>query len=450
LPGALPSLASAQPPPLHVWAALRCGAEGCGGASQLVRACAWEHFGDTRLAGLAASLQLRFHKPASLSGRAVAALPPPAPPSAVLAAGAPADGAPAPQRPLIVGIDLSRPTQTDRVLAACKLAVLAFGPKGEEGALQMLVQLRPHCAAPPLFALWRQHTLEVLVRGAVLRGEQRRASEFLALQKKEVAAQHGASDVTWAAELELLIQQGENFQAICKAADLEKTRPLGKAGGLACPRATIKLAMAKAHALGGDPLNAMPHALTAIALAEQASLQSVYASAALQLAEVQLELDPPRALALLHKVRPQVMRNGSTYQAAQLQALTAHCRLAQLPDFNATTPPQLQPLRTHILPAIRDALNGFVKLRCHNEAAQLLYLRARIWNSLTDVEADALDQRDRDAELFCRAEEEAKRAAMRPSGAVFEYAEPGVLEAHLQRLKELDAEAATLYASAST
>ncbi|KOO28241.1 hypothetical protein Ctob_004412 [Chrysochromulina tobinii] len=308
---------------------------------------------------------------------------------------------------------------TDRVLAACKLAVLAFGPKGEEGALQMLVQLRPHCAAPPLFALWRQHTLEVLVRGAVLRGEQRRASEFLALQKKEVAAQHGASDVTWAAELELLIQQGENFQAICKAADLEKTRPLGKAGGLACPRATIKLAMAKAHALGGDPLNAMPHALTAIALAEQASLQSV-------------------------------MRNGSTYQAAQLQALTAHCRLAQLPDFNATTPPQLQPLRTHILPAIRDALNGFVKLRCHNEVAQLLYLRARIWNSLTDVEADALDQRDRDAELFCRAEEEAKRAAMRPSGAVFEYAEPGVLEAHLQRLKELDAEAATLYASAST
>ena len=144
------------------------------------------------------------------------------------------------------------------------------------------------------------------------------------------------------------------------------------------------------------------------------------------------------------------MRNGSTYQAAQLQALTAHCRLAQLPDSNVTTPPQLQPLRTHILPAIRDALNGFVKLRCHNEASQLLYLRARIWNSLTDVEADALDQRDRDAELFCRAEEEAKRAAMRPSGAVFEYAEPGVLEAHLQRLKELDAEAVALYASASS
>lgn len=120
LPGALPSMPAAQPPPLHVWNALRCGAEAtgawagsnlllrppswarrrakrrarcperggareeesalttadrhgwsfidgasvpapllAGGSVQLVRACAWEHFGDAKLASLAASLQLR-------------------------------------------------------------------------------------------------------------------------------------------------------------------------------------------------------------------------------------------------------------------------------------------------------------------------------------------------------------------------------------------------------
>ena len=63
LPGALPTMPAAQPSPLHTWEALRCGAEGCGGSVPLVRSCAWEVFGDARLAALSASLQLKFHRP---------------------------------------------------------------------------------------------------------------------------------------------------------------------------------------------------------------------------------------------------------------------------------------------------------------------------------------------------------------------------------------------------
>ena len=74
LPGPLPSMPAAQPPPLHSWESLRCGAEGCGGAVQLVRASAWERFGESRLASLYAGLQLKFH---TCADRRAAALPPP-------------------------------------------------------------------------------------------------------------------------------------------------------------------------------------------------------------------------------------------------------------------------------------------------------------------------------------------------------------------------------------
>ena len=52
------------------------------------------------------------------------------------------------------------------------------------------------------------------------------------------------------------------------------------------------------------------------------------------------------------------------------QLLNAKCRLAVLPSYLAAAP-QLQQLRAHVLPALHDALNGFAKLRCHAEAAEV-------------------------------------------------------------------------------
>ena len=304
-----------------------------------------------RLASLAASLQLKFHRPAALGSPAASAAPPPPPPPP---GGGAEGGAGTGQRPLSMGTDHSRPTQTDRVLAACKLALLAFPQQGEAAALQTLLQLRPKCVAPPLRSLWLQHTIEVLVRGAVLRGEQRRATELLEQQRsvrpllhplstadddpmasdespsgsvrtarhrataerspgslspllhsrarppqpsppctgslrpllappktalstslhtapsaQVLAATQGPSDVVWPHELELLLQKGEHMEALLRAAECDRTSPSGKGAGLASPRAMLLLAKAKAHALGGSPLNALPHALSALALAEQ-------------------------------------------------------------------------------------------------------------------------------------------------------------------------------------
>ena len=202
----------------------------------------------------------------------------------------------------------------------------------------------------------------------------------------------------------------------------------------------LLLMQARAHSLGGEPLSAMPHALSAMALAEKAGLLGLHAAAALELAAVQLNIDASRALGLLQKVRAQVMRNGSAYEVARLQLLSAQCRLAMLPNYNEHKPLQLPQLQPHILPALNDALAGFGKLRCHADVAALLYIRARIWHSVGSTEL-----RDRDARHFARAEREASQSAGRPTGMALEFAEPGALEAHMGHLKTHDAEAASMF-----
>ena len=193
---------------------------------------------------------------------------------------------------------------------------------------------------------------------------------------------------------------------------------------------------------------------------------------------------------LLNKVRAQIMRNGSGYEVARLQLLSAQCRLAMLPAYTEARPLQLQMLQPHILPALNDALSGFGKLRacwgeantrgrrpraalhprtprarvrvsdvtrhllspslsvcagCYDEMAALLYVRARIWNSVGSIEL-----RERDAHSFARAEQEALKAASRPTGRVLDFAEPGALEAHMEQLQALDAEAQQLYGGAAS
>ena len=59
----------------------------------------------------------------------------------------------------------------------------------------------------------------------------------------------------------------------------------------------LRLMMARAHAAGGEPLSAMPHALSAMALAEKASLLGLHARAALELVAVQLNVDAQCVLA---------------------------------------------------------------------------------------------------------------------------------------------------------
>ena len=223
---------------------------------------------------------------------------------------------------------------------------------------------------------------------------------------------------------------------------MTKQPSTGRGAGSSSPAVTCLLMKAKVHAMGGSPLSALPHALSAIALCESHTLHTLHAAASLQLVSVELEIEPSRALTQLQRVRAHVLQNGSAYDISQLQLLSAKCRLAALPPFTADKPPQHQQLRTHVLPALQDALQGFANLRCHAEVAQVLYLRSRVWHSV-----GRLEERDRDARLFIRAQHEATQSAARLSGRLVESAAVGALEQHMVQLSSLDAAAAALYAT---
>ena len=49
------------------------------------------------------------------------------------------------------------PTQHDRLLAACKLALSAYRTGGEAAAVARLVSLRRHCGFGEAESVWRQH-----------------------------------------------------------------------------------------------------------------------------------------------------------------------------------------------------------------------------------------------------------------------------------------------------
>ena len=65
--------------------------------------------------------------------------------------------------------------------------------------------------------------------------------------------------------------------------------------------------------------------------------------------------------------------------------------------------------------------------------ASLLYIRARIWHSV-----DSIELRDRDAQAFARAEQEAMLAASRAVGRMLDCARVGALEGHMVELKSFD------------
>ena len=79
--------------------------------------------------------------------------------------------------------------------------------QGEPAALTSLLALRHVCESTPLRAIWLEHTADVLLRGALVRGETRRAAELLAQQKALLTAVDGPSDATWEHELQLLLLQ---------------------------------------------------------------------------------------------------------------------------------------------------------------------------------------------------------------------------------------------------
>ena len=128
---------------------------------------------------------------------------------------------------------------------------------------------------------------------------------------------------------------------------------------------------------------------------------------------------------------------------ARLQFVTAKCHMALLPRYGSTgaPAPTLQTFQRDILPALSDALGGYLKLRCFAEAGEVLYHRARIYHSL-----DMISARDADSEAFVNAESDGTRAAaMYMDSDLAEFFDAGTLEKHIAKLEEAERECAERY-----
>ncbi|EOD26275.1 hypothetical protein EMIHUDRAFT_457347, partial [Emiliania huxleyi CCMP1516] len=90
----------------------------------------------------------------------------------------------------------------------------AYRTGGEAAAVARLVSLRRHCGFGEAESVWRQHALDVLLRGSLLRGEHARASALLGEYRRHLAESDGPTDAAWGAELELLLQEGRLLEAI--------------------------------------------------------------------------------------------------------------------------------------------------------------------------------------------------------------------------------------------
>ena len=117
--------------------------------------------------------------------------------------------------------------------------------------------------------------------------------------------------------------------------------------------------------------------------------------------------------------------------------------MALLPRYGSTgaPAPTLQTFQRDILPALSDALGGYLKLRCFAEAGEVLYHRARIYHSL-----DMISARDADSEAFVNAESDGTRAAaMYMDSDLAEFFDAGTLEKHIAKLEEAERECAERY-----
>lgn len=112
----------------------------------------------------------------------------------------------------LVGAEIDLPRLDRPMIAALSVPIQAV-------ALRRLLPLRSLCTFGTARSTWLTHTADILLRGALLRGERCAAAQLLQEYTSLLAATDGPSDAAWAAELELLIQDGAPTSTHCRSSE---------------------------------------------------------------------------------------------------------------------------------------------------------------------------------------------------------------------------------------
>jgi anaphase-promoting complex subunit 5 len=278
----------------------------------------------------------------------------------------------------------------DVALAYARLAAHASSRQGPLAGAAVLATARARfplaCSAP---ASLRGAAVALAHAAALARGELRLAADLdaelaaLAPPLRSLDADvHAAAAAAAGASA---LARGD-LPAAAAAGDA--VAAAGAAAGLAPARVRGMLLHAAAATAGGAPLEALPHALAAAALASRLRLEGMHAEAVVALAEVRVaEGSAHNALAAaaeLADILPAVLAGGSL-------ALQGRCQLALASAFLATrTTEELRADPRAVLAPLRRAGAAFAAAHDAARAGEAAHLRALTAHAAGDIaERDA-------------------------------------------------------------
>jgi anaphase-promoting complex subunit 5 len=278
----------------------------------------------------------------------------------------------------------------DVCLAYARLAAHAASREGPLAAAAVLAAARARfplaASAPPAL---RGAAVALAHAAALARGELRLAADLdaeLAALAPPLRSLDADVHATAAAAAGATALARGDLPAAAAAGDA--VAAAAAAAGLAPARVRGMLLHAAACTAGGAPLEALPHALAAAALAARLRLDGLHAEAVVALAEVRVaegsDHNALAAAAELADILPAVLAGGSLALQGRCQVALARATLA------TRTPNELRADPQAVLAPLRRAAAAFFAAHDAPRAAQAAHLRALAAHAAGDVaERDA-------------------------------------------------------------
>ncbi|XP_072988886.1 anaphase-promoting complex subunit 5 [Typha latifolia] len=142
--------------------------------------------------------------------------------------------------------------------------------------------------------------------------------------------------------------------------------------------ATVLLLLAEIHKKSGNAVLGLPYALASLSFCKSFNLDLLEASATLTLAELWLSLGSnhaKRASSLVHRSLPMILGHGGLELRARANIVVAKCYLSD-PNFSISEDPYV------VLDPLSQAAEELQILEYHEMAAEAFYLMALVYNNL--------------------------------------------------------------------
>jgi len=147
--------------------------------------------------------------------------------------------------------------------------------------------------------------------------------------------------------------------------------------------------LAEIHQDAGSYVTALPYVLSCLSLCETYHMDSLFAIATIQFADIQLSLGyHQKAVSLIHSIFPKVMRHCSPFSQATAHFVLAKCSLAQ------SDTPKLY----LVVDLLKKAEAGYSKCEALDKMTDMFYRLARLYDQM-----GLLNEREQASKKFCEA-----------------------------------------------